>query len=158
MSTPTSPDCPPATASPPLAVSVVVPVYDGAATLPELVARLAAGLAARAPRWEILLVNDGSRDASWQVILELARARPVPHELGPDRPRVHGIDLMRNYGQHNALLCGIRAAAGAVVVTMDDDLQHPPEEIPLLLDALGGEVDVVYGTPRGERHGLLRVA
>ena len=158
MSTSTSTDCPPATASPPLAVSVVVPVYDGAATLPELVARLAAVLAARAPRSEILLVNDGSRDASWQVILELARARPVPHELGPDRPRVHGIDLMRNYGQHNALLCGIRAAAGAVVVTMDDDLQHPPEEIPLLLDALGGEVDVVYGTPRAERHGLLRVA
>jgi glycosyltransferase involved in cell wall biosynthesis len=144
----------PAMGSPPsLAVSVVVPVYDGAATLPELVARLTAVLAARAPRSEILLVNDGSRDASWQVILELAA-----REVGPDRPRVRGIDLMRNYGQHNALLCGIRAAAGAVVVTMDDDLQHPPEEIPKLLDALGGEVDVVYGTPLAERHGLLRVA
>src|ERR1700674_2374636 len=166
MITPTSTDaadagdarCPPAMGlPPPLAVSVVVPVYDGAATLPELVARLAAVLAARAPRSEILLVNDGSRDASWQVILELAHAHAT-NGLGPDRPRVHGIDLMRNYGQHNALLCGIRAAAGAVVVTMDDDLQHPPEEIPQLLDALAGEVDVVYGTPRAERHGLLRVA
>jgi glycosyltransferase involved in cell wall biosynthesis len=133
---------------PPLAVSVVVPVYNGAAALPELVARLRAALAGRAPEAEILLVNDGSRDASWQAIATLAAE--------PRRPRVRGIDLRRNYGQHNALLCGIRAAAGAVVVTLDDDLQHPPEEIPRLLDALSGEVDVVYGTPRGEQHGLLR--
>ena len=65
---------------------------------------------------------------------------------------------MRNYGQHNAVLCGVRAAKGDVVVTMDDDLQHPPEEIPKLLAALGEEVDVVYGTPLAESHGLLRVA
>jgi undecaprenyl-phosphate 4-deoxy-4-formamido-L-arabinose transferase len=132
----------------PLAVSVVVPVYNGAAALPELVARLRAVLADRAPDAEILLVNDGSRDASWQAIAELAAE--------PRRPRVRGIDLRRNYGQHNALLCGIRAAAGAIVVTLDDDLQHPPEEIPRLLDALSAEVDVVYGTPLAEQHGLLR--
>src|ERR1700724_1651906 len=132
----------------PLAVSVVVPVYNGAAPVPELAARLRAARAARAPDAEILLVNDGSRDASWQAIAALAAE--------PRRPRVRGIDLRRNYGQHNALLCGIRAAAGAVVVTLDDDLQHPPEEVPRLLDALSGEVDVVYGTPRGEQHGLLR--
>jgi glycosyltransferase involved in cell wall biosynthesis len=144
----------PATELPlPLAVSVVVPVYDGAAALPELVTRLAAVLAACAPHSEVLLVNDGSRDTSWQVILTLAGHGPLP-----GGPRVRGIDLMRNYGQHNALLCGIRAAAGAVVVTMDDDLQHPPEEIPKLLAALGEEVDVVYGTPLAERHGLLRIA
>jgi glycosyltransferase involved in cell wall biosynthesis len=134
--------------APRLAVSVVVPVYNGAAALPELVARLRAALAGRAPDAEILLVNDGSRDASWQAIAALAAE--------PRRPRVRGIDLRRNYGQHNALLCGIRAAAGAVVVTLDDDLQHPPEEVPRLLDALSGDVDVVYGTPRGEQHGLLR--
>jgi glycosyltransferase involved in cell wall biosynthesis len=128
------------------ALSVVVPVYNGEAALPELVARLESVLASRAPGSEILLVNDGSRDASWQVILELAERWQ----------RVRGIDLMRNYGQHNALLCGIRAAAGAVVVTLDDDLQHPPEEIPKLLDALTGEVDVVYGTPLAEQHGRLR--
>jgi undecaprenyl-phosphate 4-deoxy-4-formamido-L-arabinose transferase len=132
----------------PLAVSVVVPVYNGAAALPELVARLRAALAGRELDAEILLVNDGSRDASWQAIAALAAE--------PRRPRVRGIDLRRNYGQHNALLCGIRAAAGAVVVTLDDDLQHPPEEVPRLLDALSGEVDVVYGTPHGEQHGLLR--
>jgi glycosyltransferase involved in cell wall biosynthesis len=131
-----------------LAVSVVVPVYNGAAVLPELVERLRAVLAGRAPDAEIVLVNDGSRDASWQAIAELAAE--------PRRPRVRGIDLRRNYGQHNALLCGIRMAAGAVVVTLDDDLQHPPEEIPKLLDALSSEVDVVYGTPLAEQHGLLR--
>src|ERR1700688_256617 len=114
-----------------LAVSVVVPVYNGAAALPELVARLRVVLAGRAPDAEILLVNDGSRDASWQAIAELAAAK--------GGPLVRGIDLRRNYGQHNALLCGIRAAAGAVVVTLDDDLQHPPEEIPKLLDALAPE-------------------
>jgi len=71
---------------------------------------------------------------------------------------VRGIDLMRNYGQHNALLCGVRAARGAVIVTLDDDLQHPPEEIPKLLAALGPRVDAVYGTPLAPQHGLWRNA
>jgi undecaprenyl-phosphate 4-deoxy-4-formamido-L-arabinose transferase len=69
---------------------------------------------------------------------------------------ITGIDLMRNYGQHNALLCGIRAAKHAVIITMDDDLQHPPAEIPKLLAALERGYDVVYGTPAQEQHGLLR--
>ncbi len=67
-----------------------------------------------------------------------------------------GINLMRNYGQHNALLCGIRAARYEVIVTMDDDLQHPPEEIPKLLDKLAEGYDVVYGTPQKEQHGFWR--
>ncbi|HXO22046.1 MAG TPA: glycosyltransferase family 2 protein [Thermoanaerobaculia bacterium] len=128
------------------AISAVVPVYNGEATLPELVARLGAALAAAFPSFEVLLVNDGSADGSWEAISLLAAADP----------RVRGIDLMRNYGQHNALLCGIRQAKGELIVTLDDDLQHPPEEIPVLRAALGPAVDVVYGTPREERHGLLR--
>jgi len=63
---------------------------------------------------------------------------------------------MRNYGQHNALLCGIRAARAPVIVTMDDDLQHPPEEIPRLLEELQNGFDVVYGSPQSEQHGFLR--
>jgi undecaprenyl-phosphate 4-deoxy-4-formamido-L-arabinose transferase len=63
---------------------------------------------------------------------------------------------MRNFGQHNALLCGIRAARYDVIVTMDDDLQHPPEEIPRLLEQLEQGFDVVYGTPKAEQHGFLR--
>jgi undecaprenyl-phosphate 4-deoxy-4-formamido-L-arabinose transferase len=65
---------------------------------------------------------------------------------------------MRNFGQHNALLCGVRAARHAVVVTMDDDLQHPPEEVPRLLERLAEGHDVVYGTARALPHGLLRNA
>ena len=69
---------------------------------------------------------------------------------------VRGLNLMRNYGQHNALLCGIRAAKYDVIVTMDDDLQHPPEEIPRLLERLDEGFDVVYGAPKEERHNFMR--
>jgi glycosyltransferase involved in cell wall biosynthesis len=129
-----------------LAVSAVVPVYNGESTLAELVARLTRVLAAAGGGFEILLVNDGSRDGSWEAIAALAAADP----------RVRGIDLMRNYGQHNALLCGIRLARGEVIITLDDDLQHPPEEIPKLLAALAPRVDAVYGTPLAAQHGLWR--
>jgi glycosyltransferase involved in cell wall biosynthesis len=128
-----------------LAVSVVVPVYDAEATIGELVARIEAALAPAA-RLEIVLVNDGSRDRSAAVIADLAATDP----------RVVPIDLMRNYGQHNALLAGIRAARNDVVVTLDDDLQNPPEEIPKLLAKLAEGYDVVYGTPLVEQHGWLR--
>ena len=131
-------------------VSVVVPVYDGAATLTELVRRVALTLTpAIAASWEILLVNDASRDGSWTLIENLAAADPG---------RVRGIDLARNVGQHAALLAGIRAARGDVTVTMDDDLQHPPEEIPALLSTLQSpvDVDVVYGLPEIDRHSPFR--
>jgi glycosyltransferase involved in cell wall biosynthesis len=127
-------------------LSIVIPVYNGALTVRELVTQLLQTLPALAESFEIILVNDGSRDTSWQTIAELAR----------QHARVHGIDLMRNYGQHNAVLCGIRAAQHTVVVTMDDDLQHPPSELPKLLDKLAEGCDVVYGPPEHEQHGLLR--
>jgi glycosyltransferase involved in cell wall biosynthesis len=111
-----------------------------------LVQRLEPVLRATADAYEAILVNDGSSDGSWAVVEELAR----------ERSWVRGIDLMRNYGQHNALLCGIRAARHAIVVTIDDDLQHPPEEIPALLAELARGTDVVYGAPMHEQHGLLR--
>jgi undecaprenyl-phosphate 4-deoxy-4-formamido-L-arabinose transferase len=127
-------------------ISIVVPVYNGAESLPELLRRLGETLDALAIPHEILLVNDGSRDGSWDCIQSLVR----------QSPGTIGINLMRNYGQHNALLCGIRRARYEVVVTVDDDLQHPPEEIPKLLQRLTTEVDVVYGTPQRQRHGVLR--
>src|SRR5512132_1505328 len=129
-------------------LSVVIPVYNSAPMLPELVRRLEAVLGARGETFEVILVDDGSRDASWQAITEAAAGHPT----------VRGFRLMRNYGQHNALLCGVRAAAATVIVTMDDDLQHPPEEVPRLLDKLAEGFDVVYGTPLQERHGLYRDA
>jgi len=92
--------------------------------------------------FEIVLVNDGSVDGSWRRIVELAAAHPS----------VRGLELSRNFGQHNALLAGVRAARGDVIVTLDDDLQHPPEEIPKLLTQLGTGVDLVYGTPAVRQH------
>ena len=128
-------------------LSVVIPVYNGSTSLPELVKRLEAVLSPLLSEHELILVNDGSRDDSWTVIERLSR----------QHVSVRGIDLARNYGQHNALLCGVRAARGDTIVTMDDDLQHPPEEIPRLLERLQDGVDVVYGTPRQEQHHLWRI-
>src|SRR5439155_22116215 len=108
--------------------------------------RLRASLERAAKRFELVLVSDGSVDASWRVITEIGEAYPW----------VRGISLMRNYGQHNALLCGIRAAQYEVIITMDDDLQHPPGEIPRLLEKLAEGHDVVYGTPHEERHTIWR--
>jgi glycosyltransferase involved in cell wall biosynthesis len=127
-------------------VSVVVPVYNSASGLALLRDRLDEVMLAANLSYELVLVNDGSSDGSWGEI----RALSAQH------PEVRGVSLMRNYGQHNALLCGIRAASGDVIVTLDDDLQNPPEEIPRLLAKLGEDFDVVYGTPERQQHGVLR--
>jgi len=129
-------------------ISVVVPVYNSAGTLNDLVKRLRAALNATGRGYEAVLVNDGSADQSWETIEKLC------HE----NPWVRGIDLMRNSGQENALLCGIRAARYDVTATIDDDLQNPPEEIERLAGMLGEGYDVVYGTPEREQHGLWRDA
>lgn len=127
-------------------ISVIVPVYNSENTLAELIERLEPVLKDCQKPYELILVNDGSRDQSWAAI----------HSLHQSYNWVRGINLMRNYGQHNALLCGLRAACYATSVTMDDDLQHPPEEIPRLLDGLGEGADVVYGTPVKQHQKLWR--
>jgi glycosyltransferase involved in cell wall biosynthesis len=127
-------------------ISAVVPVYRSEGSLHALYERLAAVLERISTDFEIIFVEDGGGDGSWSVICSLAQRDP----------RVHGIRMSRNYGQHNALLCGIRAATHDIVVTLDDDLQNPPEEIPKLLARLDQGYDVVYGKPDVEQHGLLR--
>jgi glycosyltransferase involved in cell wall biosynthesis len=129
-------------------VSVIVPVYCSESILPSLVERIAPILRELTGRYELIFVNDGSSDGSWEVIQQVADLYPW----------VCGINLMRNYGQHNALLCGIRAARYQLCITMDDDLQHPPEEIPKLLAKLKEGNDVVYGVPLEEQHGFWRDA
>jgi glycosyltransferase involved in cell wall biosynthesis len=127
-------------------VSVIVPVYNGELTLPDLVWRLQQVLQVMGGEYELVLINDGSRDQSWEIIKKLA----------VENRRVRGFNLMRNYGQHNALLCGIREARYETVVTLDDDLQHAPEDIPKLIAKLEEGFDVVYGTPEKEPHELWR--
>jgi glycosyltransferase involved in cell wall biosynthesis len=126
--------------------SVVVPVYNSAPFLLDLANELEPILASLELPFELILVNDGSRDDSWTMVEQLAAKNDW----------IRGFNLMRNYGQHNALLCGIREAKYACTVTMDDDLQNPPEEIPRILSKLKEGFDVVYGVPLIQQHGLLR--
>lgn len=129
-------------------LSVVIPVYNSVETLDELTTRLGQVLPGLAEQYEVILVNDGSYDQSWAKIATLAQAYPW----------LRGMNLMRNYGQHNALLCGVRSALFPIIVTMDDDLQHPPEEIHHLLERLQEGYDVVYGVPEKMPHSWWRNA
>lgn len=126
--------------------SVVIPVYRSEACLRELCKRVKDVMTANSLDFEIIFVEDCGGDGSWEIIEDLCRTESC----------VKGVRLGCNSGQHNALLCGIRMAAGSIVITIDDDLQHPPEEIPKLLQRLSEGFDVVYGTPEKQRHGLLR--
>jgi undecaprenyl-phosphate 4-deoxy-4-formamido-L-arabinose transferase len=127
-------------------VSIVVPCYRSAGTLPSLVTRINAVMPGAVTAYEVILVADGGAYGTWEVAKTLAQTS------GP----VRAIQLARNYGQHNALVAGVRAARYDVVVTMDDDLQHLPEQIPALLAALTDDVDLVYGLPVDEEHGVMR--
>jgi undecaprenyl-phosphate 4-deoxy-4-formamido-L-arabinose transferase len=127
-------------------ISVVVPCFNSEKTLEPLVERLAEELPRCTERFEVILVNDGSRDGTWRTIGRLAERYPW----------VIGISLMRNYGQHNATLCGVRRARYGVTVTMDDDLQHPPSEIRKILERLHEGYDLVYGVPRRRTQSLYR--
>lgn len=137
---------PPTLLALPPGISVVIPAYNSEATLLPLCAQLDALLTSLHRPYEIILVNDGSRDGSWERIRECVAKWPA----------VRGVNLMRNFGQHNALLCGIRTARYDTTVTLDDDLQHPPAEITRLLAELARGYDVAYGAPADEKHGLWR--
>src|SRR4051794_24440640 len=100
-------------------LSVIIPVYRSASMLEELVQRLLSTLDGTGMSYEVVFVEDGSADDSWRVLEGIRHRHP---------DRVVAIQLMRNYGQHNALMCGFRHSRGEYVVTMDDDLQNPPEE------------------------------
>lgn len=127
-------------------ISVVIPVYNSSEILPKLIFALNSVLKNCSDKYQIILVNDCSKDDSWKVISSLAEEYKF----------IKGINLMKNYGQHNAILCGINNADYDYIVTMDDDLQHPPEEIPNLLSKLSDDVDVVYGIPKENSHNSFR--
>ena len=124
----------------------MVPVFRSEVLLESFVTELMATMDMYGAPYEILLIEDCGGDNSWDVIRKISKQFQL----------VKGIRLSRNFGQHSAVLCGIREATGEIIVTMDDDGQHPCEEIPNLLECLGEGVDVVYGTPIDENHNLFR--
>ena len=128
------------------AVSVVIPVFHSEKSIALVVRQLAEALPKITNCYEVIMVEDSGGDGSWGVIESLAQ----------EYAWARGYKLMRNYGQHSALLCGIRAARYEVIVTMDDDLQHPVDKIPSLIALLDEGYDVVYGTPQRERHSIFR--
>jgi glycosyltransferase involved in cell wall biosynthesis len=126
--------------------SVVIPVYNSAAIVDKTVNRVYKFLFTQGFRFEIILVNDGSGDESWNVIAALARVFP----------EVTAINLLKNYGQHNANLCGFRETKGDFIITLDDDLQNPPEEMGKLIEAAQRGHDIVIGQFKSKKHSLIR--
>ena len=118
-------------------ISIIIPCFNSEKTLVELVNRIISAL--NENLLEIILINDASKDNTWFVIQDIVKA----HD------EVKGISLMRNFGQHSATLCGLNYVSGEIVVTMDDDLQNPPEEITKLTDLLESDknIDAVFGIP-----------
>ena len=133
-------------AAPRFALSIVIPVYNGAASIAELVGALEE-LSIEGGH-EIVLVNDGSPDNSLEVCRSLLDKARVPITL---------VSLARNYGEHNAVMAGLRHASGAHVITMDDDLQNPPEEVERLLAfAQCSDNDAVYTYYEEKKHSAWR--
>jgi glycosyltransferase involved in cell wall biosynthesis len=125
--------------------SVTVPVFNEVDCLPELVARIQVVMNAISPLWELILVDDGSSDDSFEKIRELNVAEP----------RIRGLQFDRNHGQTAAMAAGIRAARGEVIITLDADLQNDPADIPLLLEALH-QADAAVGWRAQRNDPLIR--
>lgn len=123
-------------------ISVVVPAYRSSNSLPTLVSRLETVLSERGKDFEIIIIDDCSPDDTWKILLGLKN----------NCPHLKIVRLLRNSGQHNAILCGFSVAQGDVIVTMDDDLQNPPEEVPKLLDAIDKGYDLAIGAYDSKKH------
>lgn len=128
-------------------VSIVIPVYNEEATLAELIQRTLRACETMARSFEIILVDDGSRDRSAEMITAAANTH---------NGRIIGLLLNRNYGQHAAVMAGLYQACGEIVVTLDADLQNPPEEIPALVAKIAEGFDVVGSVRRSRQDTLFR--
>jgi undecaprenyl-phosphate 4-deoxy-4-formamido-L-arabinose transferase len=127
-------------------LSIVVPVYRSAECLPELARRVKEEVGRYFLRYELILVNDDSPDASWDVIVRLA------HEHG----FITGVNLRKNVGQDNAIMAGLTLATGEVIVIMDDDLQHDPSDIAVLHSHIERGFDVVYADFESKKQALWK--
>ena len=131
-------------------VSILIPVYKNDGGLDELVSRISVSMAnsAYANNFELILVDDCSPDNSWEVIQRLAKEHSF----------VQGATLSRNFGQHNAIMAGLNLVSGQYIVLMDDDLQHPPEAIPNMVQELVAGADVCYTRYANRQHAAWKIA
>ena len=129
-------------------ISVVIPVYGSGRCLAELLRRAdAACQAASCAAPQFVLVDDNGPGDAWSEICSIAAVRD----------NTLGIQLMRNFGQHNAIMCGFKYCSGDVIITMDDDLQHPPECLPELISGLRLQnADLIYGNYDSKKHAVGR--
>jgi len=135
--------------TPPVAAlkySAVIPVFNSAKIVGDTIHQTVAFFEEHQLDYELLLVNDGSSDQSWEVLSEKAA----------ENPHLIAINLLKNYGQHNALFCGLQQSTGDFVITLDDDLQNPPEEINHLIETIHQGYDVVFGRFREKQHAQYR--
>ena len=127
--------------------SIIIPIFNSASCLQETVQKVIVAIEKLQKEYEIILVDDGSRDNSWQIIKQLKSINQ----------HIIGIKLSKNFCQHNALLCGLKACSGKYIVTLDDDLEQQPEDISKLYDKLvSGNFDLVYGMPINSQKSILR--
>lgn len=127
-------------------ISIVVPVYGSEEILPLLYKRLKKVFLLIQYDFELIFIDDCGPDNCWDVICNISNSDE----------RVKGFRMSRNYSQHNATLCGIRKATGEIIITMDDDLQHPPEVLPTLIESLNTGYDLIYGPPLRNQHSPIR--
>lgn len=126
--------------------SVVIPVYNSSKIISHTVSKVCKFFKSSGYKFELILVNDGSPDNSWEIISALAKSHK----------EIIAIDLLKNYGQHHANLCGFRESSGDYVITMDDDLQNPPEEIGKLISTVAQGYDLVLGSFDKKKHSFIR--
>jgi polyisoprenyl-phosphate glycosyltransferase len=128
--------------------SVIVPVYNSENSLEQLFSRIKTVFSSIEKKFEVVFVDDCSLDKSWEVLVQLKKQHPE---------EIVAIRLSRNFGQHNAIFCGMEYAQGDMLITIDDDLQIPPEEIPKLINKFNEtDADLVYGYYGKKKHSLFR--
>ena len=127
-------------------LSIIIPVFNSEGSIKEVVERIVEVMESEQFSYEIILIDDASEDTSWEKILE----------LGKDNKNIIGLQLLKNSGQHSANLCGFRHSKNEIIITMDDDLQKPPEEIPKLVKLINEGKDLVFGEFASKKHNLFR--
>jgi len=129
-------------------ISIVIPVYNAAAALNDLQTAIDKAMTQIMLPYKLILIDDGSEDNSWEIIKEIKNKNPG---------KITAIRMAKNFGQHNALFCGMRHSKGDYIITMDDDLQHPPDEISKLIACeKETNADLVYGISENYKRPLKR--